>query len=427
MTKQMPPKKLMIMIGAAVAAIAVAITVFIAFRASGEESYRSVMVYELEGSAVIERADIGTIDAAENLYLESGDRVQVGADSMMRLKLDSDKYVTAEENTVFVLTAKGNEQDSETRIDLEQGAITNEIQNPLSERSVYETATPNAVMAVRGTIYRAELCEDGEGNLVTKLCCFEGAVRLAPVGAEESYEPVTVEAGNEASVIGIDVPVSEVIPIVYDNLPPQAVEILQKLHIETGTADESAADGGALDQAQTMSQTDGSRTSQDTASAQENPDQGKDTGAEKDGGTAQKDNGTGKDTAQTRENSGRAVRTGDNGGQVQAADEKDSRPKPDAGKSSDDGSSAEQDTDNGSNDTAQSDPGNGGQGSNKPKPSKAKEYTVTFQYHNETFATQKVKAGGKASEPVLKPAQDGKWDFDFDTKINKNTTISWKQ
>ena len=46
-----------------------------------------------------------------------------------------------------IIGSEGTEADSRTRICLEQGAITNEIQHPLSEGSQYETSTPNSVMA----------------------------------------------------------------------------------------------------------------------------------------------------------------------------------------------------------------------------------------------------------------------------------------
>lgn len=157
MQKLMSNKKIII---CACAAVAVTAVVVIALLFNKEEAFRSIMVYDVKGSAVIERETVGAMNAAENLYLESGDRVSVAADSSMRMKLDDDKYVMAEPDTVFSVEAEGTEADSRTRICLEQGAITNEIQHPLSEGSQYETSTPNSVMAVRGTIYRVELSVD---------------------------------------------------------------------------------------------------------------------------------------------------------------------------------------------------------------------------------------------------------------------------
>ena len=448
MTKQMPSKKLIIIICTAVIAVVAAVVAFIAPRASGEESYRSIMVYELQGDAVIERADIGTIDAAENLYLESGDRVRVREDSMMRLKLDNDKYITAEENTVFVLTAEGDEQDSKTRIDLEQGAVTNEIQNPLGENSTYETITPNAVMAVRGTVYRAELCEDEEGNSVTKLYCFKGAVEMGAFSEKDLYIPVIVEAGKEASVNSADRTVSEVTPIDYENLPPQVIEILNGMNIKTDAASGTAAgaeeDSKQAQTAETSQAVDADDTEPVIAEGDAVSSGKKRNAAAGQSSTGKKDSAENTDTADRKETAGTQ-----SGGAA---------PQTNAGS---DNNSAEQSTDNGNSDNSGNN-GNSGSSVNngnsennsgagdsgqekdpgkepekepgkesetkpdKPEEPETKEYTVTFLYNGMTFATQKVKAGEKAAAPVLRPAQNGGWDFDFGTEIKADTTISWK-
>lgn len=220
MQKLMSNKKIII---CACAAVAVTAVVVIALLFNKEEAFRSIMVYDVKGSAVIERETVGAMNAAENLYLESGDRVSVAADSSMRMKLDDDKYVMAEPDTVFSVEAEGTEADSRTRICLEQGAITNEIQHPLSEGSQYETSTPNSVMAVRGTIYRVELSVDENGDQNTKLCCFQGKVATKPVLSDGTYgEEILVPAGSEL-VVYQDGTMGEVSGIAYDELPRQAV------------------------------------------------------------------------------------------------------------------------------------------------------------------------------------------------------------
>lgn len=398
----------MIIIGAAVIAVVAAIAAFVALRTSGEESYRSIMVYELEGSAVIERADIGAIDAAENLYLESGDRVRVKEDSLMRLKLDNDKYITAEENTVFVLTAKGSEQDSETRIDLEQGAIINEIQNPLSDHSTYETATPNSVMAVRGTIYRAELCRDEDGNPVTKVYCFEGAVELSAINEGDVYASVIVDAGNKASVNSADLTVSEVTPIDYKSFSPQTLKILNRMNIDTGISE----DAEEHDESSVEEPDDAAGLSiADQKDDAENMDNA--------------DNAGGEDTTVTQKSNNNTVSA--SGGHTETGEPAQtktdiSQRDPDSG-NADNGDTG---SESGDNQPEKEPDKESGDKPNKPKPPKTKEYTVTFQYNGQTFATQKVKAGKKAKEPLLKPAQDGGWDFDFNTEIDKDTEITWK-
>ena len=53
-------------------------------------------------------------------------------------------------------------------------------------------------------------------------------------------------------------------------------------------------------------------------------------------------------------------------------------------------------------------------------------FTVTFMYGDKVFAHQSVKKDGLAEEPSLAPEPEGSWDFDFSTKINKDTVVYWK-
>lgn len=53
-------------------------------------------------------------------------------------------------------------------------------------------------------------------------------------------------------------------------------------------------------------------------------------------------------------------------------------------------------------------------------------YDITFLYQGTTFAEQKVEPGKTVSKPKLIPSTSGEWDFDFNKKIHKNTTIEWK-
>ena len=495
MTKQLPSKKWLIVIGAVVIAAAAGIAAFLLN--SGEEAYRSVMIYELDGSAVIERADIGTIDAAENLYLQSGDRVRVMEDSMMRLKLDNDKYIAAEENTVFVLTAEGDEQDSKTKIELEQGAVTSEIQNPLSSGSAYETITPNAVMAVRGTIYRVALSEDEEGNLVTRLCCFKGSVEMSPMDEQGVGEPLLVEAGNEANV-NAGTGVSEVTPIDYESLPPQTLKILESAGITSASAETSAQDGtdaeDVTDETVDLSDAAPADEEQDSIDSQEDAAQKEETADQKETPERRKEEqaettveaqaAAGSDTASAagadsadKAKTSAGQTAGGNGGSsgsqssspVQSTvsspsgSQSSSQPaqgtvsSPSGGQSSSQPAqgtvsspsdsqnsrqpgqgtvsdpSGSQNSSQPGQDTADDpsiqDPEDGGGGQphrpDKPQPPEDEEYTVTFQYDGQIFAVQKVKAGETASEPVLRPAQNGRWDFDFAQKITENVTVEW--
>lgn len=420
MQEKVSTKKIIIMICAAAVVITAAVILLISNK---EEAYRSIMVYELQGSAVIERADIGAIDAAENLYLESGDRVRVEDESMMRMKLDNDKYITAEANTIFSLEAEGNEQDSKTRIALEQGAITNEIQNPLSGGSLYETSTPNSVMAVRGTIYRAELYDDGEEGQNMRLCCFEGTVATTPILPDGSMgEEILVHAGSELTIYS-DGTADAVKDIDYESLP----ELLSGL--VASSEQEDAVEDAVSEPSETVEDDDTQEAAVESSVEED---------------SEQEENDSQADSGKSNH-----AQTAKNAGSNRAANQDKSEQKPEnsspasggtppvsGGGNSDSGNNG-QDSDSGNSDNGNSDQGSGDgnttgdkdgdSGDKTRKPPKEVTYTVTFEYQGTVFATQSVKKGNKATAPVLAPASAGAWDFDFNTKISANTTIVWKQ
>ncbi len=432
MQKMIANKKIVI---CACAAAAVAIVTVIALLANREETFRSIMVYDVEGSAVIERESVGAMDAAENLYLESGDRVSVAAESSMRMKLDDDKYVMAEADTVFAVEAAGTDADSETKISLEQGAITNEIQHPLSEGSRYETSTPNSVMAVRGTIYRVELYVDENGDQNTKLCCFQGKVGATPIFPDGAYgEEVMVPAGSEL-IIYQDGTTGDVKDIAYDELPVPAVEnllgmmengqdvtgisedALSKLVSKTESADEATAN-----EAEQSAQSVTEQTLTAEADAESEADQETDAQIHTDSKTAK--NAPAKGAGEKPKAPALQPKPEQPVSKPKAPEIKPPKAaEPSNGGDTGNAEEGSQDENEGNNaDEDKSDDDK----KDKKKPSKPKTYTVTFMYQGEVFATQTVKSGEKAAAPVLVPAQSGAWDFDFATKIKANTTISWK-
>lgn len=447
MLKQMSYKKIIICIGAAAVVIAVAVAVLLSRK---EETFRSIMVYDVEGSAVIERESVGSLNAAENLYLESGDRVSVAQDSSMRMKLDDDKYVMAEADTIFSVEAEGTDENSRTRICLEQGAITNEIQHPLSDGSQYETSTPNSVMAVRGTIYRVELYKDENGEQNTKLCCFQGKVGTKPILPDGTYgEEVLVAAGSEL-IVHSDGTMEGPEDIAYEQLPEQAVQNLLDMSENgqalTGIAAEDLKQlAEAAQKADDKAEMSESAQKQQEDAQKETAQSDKDTKktADADGQTARKDvaKTTPKPQNDTAAQNTIAAQEADQSGQnpqVQLPVPATVQPEAvqQAGSSSVEDATGEETTqeENTGNDSA----GGNQENKDKDKPHKDKPdkdkpdkpqqpvvYTVKFMYNDTVFATQTVVSGGTAEEPILMPAASGSWNFDFSTPIQADTVITW--
>jgi ferric-dicitrate binding protein FerR (iron transport regulator) len=190
--------KKMIIISAIVLAVVAALVVFLVL--SKKDAYRILKVFELDGEAKVTRSDIGEIDPYVNMVLESGDNVKLNT-GLMTLQADDDKYIHLEEGTELVLNAAGDSANSKTTIELKSGAITNDIQNKLSEESYYEVNTPNSTMSVRGTMFRVEVYMEN-GIKYTKVSVFEGGVAsyLVYKDGTKSDREVKIEKGKEVII-----------------------------------------------------------------------------------------------------------------------------------------------------------------------------------------------------------------------------------
>lgn len=177
-----------------VAGVAVAV-------ALSHRGYRSVKIYQMEGTAQISRGS-QTVAPYADMLLKSGDRVETGENSYLYLKVDEDKYLMAEPETVFVLTAKGSAKNSRTKIEIEQGSVIHHITSPLGKNSEYEISTPNSTMAIRGTSFR--ICvENGSGeNSHTELQVFDGAVEVRLVGSD-GKETETVQTFRQGQTVAV--------------------------------------------------------------------------------------------------------------------------------------------------------------------------------------------------------------------------------
>ena len=137
--------------GGAGAGVVVAAVVLVLLLTGKGKAYRSIIVVEVEGKVSVSR-DGNNYDAYPQMKLRSGDGLSVPAGGFARLKLDGDKYVYLEENTVISLQAAGTAANSKTIIYIEQGSMLTEIQKKLSSKSSYDVVTPNTTMAIRGTV-----------------------------------------------------------------------------------------------------------------------------------------------------------------------------------------------------------------------------------------------------------------------------------
>ena len=220
-------KAVIIVSGIALVAVIALVLFLTVFK---KDAYRILKVFEFAGKGSVTRQDIGDIEPYSNMVLETGDTVALDEGEMVLLA-DEDKYIHLEEGTELVLNAAGSSESSKTTIELKSGAITNDIQNKLSEGSYYEVNTPNSTMSVRGTIFRVEVYEEN-GIKYTRVSVFEGKVasRLVYKNGDVADNEVSIEKGKEVLIYEDDKTVDYVSPpkdIDYSDLPDSVKEILK--------------------------------------------------------------------------------------------------------------------------------------------------------------------------------------------------------
>lgn len=425
-----------------------------------KNSYRSILLYEIEGTAKIERQGTGTLNGVENLHLESGDELTVGEESFTRLRLDDDKYVMVEENSALSIEAAGGREDSRTSIHLTKGAIINEIQNPLSAGSMYEVTTPNSVMAVRGTIFRVEIYYDENGEMCTRVSVFNGEVASRLIYPDGTMDEEAVTGSGHEVIIHSNADLTEYLgesrEIDYETLPLGTLYLIREMMDQgssvggitreelaeyilekEGAGDKADSDG--KDAAGESQASDGDRENRepessgpaDSANQTEAADRNEPEGSPV--RETQRESRPGRGEESLPETTGAAESLEEQAGETTAAP---SETETSASGNERRGISHRHSSSGGSGGSGGSGSGSSG-GSLWQRPTQAPteaptesaEYTVTFKYNGNTFGTQQVKEGQCATEPWLNPSSSGSWDYDFKnpSPITADTTIYWQK
>ena len=374
--------------GAAIMGLLIVSALIISFGMKKEESYRDIKVMSIKGTATVERASVGALDAYEDMKLESGDRLSVDSSSSLILSMDDNKYAMLEPGSSLTLEADGTRENSRTVIHLEAGAVMNYLSEKLSEKSSYEVTVPNSTMAVRGTVFRVAIVYDEDGDSYTTVQVFDGIVgsRLIFPDGRIDEEEVQITPGREVQIHG-DTEISEYVgdkghDIDYTTLNREALEFLL-FCIDDGsdlclTREEVEELLRRLDQPE--------EEPEDQEEAEEPEKEVK-----------------------------KPVVIETPEPVVPAVEE---TPSSSGGSSETSKGSPENDDNQKSHH------------SSKKKPSspaeETKTYTVTFQTASgDVFCTQTVEDGKTASKPKLQPSASGSWNYDFTKAVTENIIIKW--
>ena len=189
--------KFTIIIFVITAIVATIFTTVLAFGGTSE-GYRTITVIEIQGTVGVVHNNM-EYQAYTGMHLEEGYTVVTSGNSYIRMMLDDDKYVKLEAGSKAVFEEVSG---GKTSIRLERGSLLSEITKPLAVDEDFVVNTPNAVLAVRGTLFRVDLSRNNKGELNTDVMTYGGAVsskRIQPNGDIEDIE-VTIKEGFKATV-----------------------------------------------------------------------------------------------------------------------------------------------------------------------------------------------------------------------------------
>lgn len=394
------------------------IVVAVLLNLDGKTAFRNITVIDTLGTVSVYRESVNdTLDAYVDMNLESGDEVTVGPSSELDLKLDDDKFVYVEENTKMSLKADGDSDNSKTQIFLSEGATLHKLDSKLSDSSTYEIETPNATMAIRGTITWARVYKGADGEVHSDFQVYEGKTELQlhtvdgtpigkPVDIPEGYQVLTRGGQDFSEIIlqNVNDKEEELAPIDYKDLPTQTLNILKgimnsgrAIYVGVNTLPDRVP-VSFDDVEEILKKREEDKTSEDEEE-EDNEDLTTNNKDADEGDDSEEDASEEEEIEETTTSSTTKKKTTTS----QTAST----------------SSASTATTPSTSDSATPDA-----------------CTVSFMYNSGTFAEQYVTYGMAASKPKLQPSASGNWYyttedgslavFDFSTPIMGNIILTWQ-
>ena len=163
--------------------------------------YRVLKINDYQEEVTLYR-EYEEIEVVKGMNLSSGDQIYTFAQSQAEIVADSDKYILIRENSGVTINSTGNKRKGKLEIVLDYGSTLIEIENKLGRNSEFEVHTPNAIAAVRGTIFEVRY---DANNMETTIIVTEGTVEVTTnngtqmIGAGEAC----VAQGRDGDIISI--------------------------------------------------------------------------------------------------------------------------------------------------------------------------------------------------------------------------------
>lgn len=197
-----------------------------------QEGYRTIKIFEISGRVGVVHDGV-EYEAYPGMVLSEGYTIVTSSNSYVRLALDGDKYIKLEEGSKASFDTLGKLGTGKTTINLERGVILSEIVHSLKANENFIVNTPNAVLAVRGTLFKVEVNVNEKGESNTNVYTYGGAVgskRIEPNG-NVIEEQVIIDAGYKTTVKMDDVETIYVVEEVENVEAPENTEPINVIDI----------------------------------------------------------------------------------------------------------------------------------------------------------------------------------------------------
>ena len=200
-------KKILIIAGAAVVAIAAFVAVFIG---SQKLTATTMRLLKKEGEVkLFDKDKEKTI--IDNLRLASGNALTTAAESIASIALDDTKIVTLNNNSRADFEQKGKK----LQINLTEGSLFFQVKEKLEADASFDIKTANLVVGIRGTSGLVEANPDGTHSVTIT----DGEVEVSIVNKETGQtKTIRVKAGEKAKIVLHDNSVEDSIEVIMDEL-----------------------------------------------------------------------------------------------------------------------------------------------------------------------------------------------------------------
>lgn len=159
----------------------------------GGDVARRLTITDISGTAYISR-DGKRLKAGKQTVLQSGDIITTSEESFLRISVDRDKFVWVEPDSTVYIYFTAVDSKGDISVNLTKGAVMCRLNNKLRKNATFSLKTPNSVVSVRGTVFRAEFDYVKEymgykDVMITQVQNFDGTVALQLYNADKQpYE-----------------------------------------------------------------------------------------------------------------------------------------------------------------------------------------------------------------------------------------------